>query len=349
MNSKFKALGAGFALVFAVVALAACGGGGGDSTAADTTAADTTSTQESNEEALTIGYLQTGPFEYYVRGAEGAEAASGDLGIDVKVFDSELTPEKEIANVEDAIQQGVDGLVLFSVGKASEKAALAKAKAADVPVAVLYGYDPSLEEEAVTFVQAPADLTGREAGEWIAENVEGGEVAVIQGQLGRGDAEAYTEGFEEGLSGNSELQVVATPAADWDRAKAQNAMQDILSANPELSAVFVQNDDMALGAAAALKAAGKQDQVTLVSQNGSPPGLEAVEAGTVAATVSWSPAEEAQMALARLVAFIREGTPADPKVCTTPTLLVTEANVAEAPPWVATPQSTEEGLSVACA
>jgi ribose transport system substrate-binding protein len=298
---------------------------------------------------LTIGYVQTGPLDYYVRGVDGAKAAAGDLNIDLKVLNSQLKPEQEIANVEDAVQQGVDGIVLFSVGKASEQAALAKARAAGIPVAVLYGYDAKLADQGVVFVQSPAPATGEQAGRWIADNVADGEIATIQGLLGRGDAEAYTDGFKKGVSGNPKLKIVATPAADWDRAKAQNAMQDLLSAHPALKAVFVQNEDMALGAAAAIRAAGKDKQVRVVAQNGSPAGLDGVKTGQIAATVAWSPAQEAQMAIARLVASIRDGKPADPKVCNTPSLLVTKDNVGDAVPWEPTAESTKQGLAAECA
>ena len=123
-------------------------------------------------------------------------------------------------------------------------------------------------------------------------------------------------------------------------------MQDVLTAHPDLAGVFVQNEDMALGAIQAIKAAGAD--VTIVSQNGSPEGLEAVESGDIAATVGWSPAQEAQMALARLVATIRDGTVADSKLCSTPVMLVTAENLDEASPWVPTEESTAASLVAEC-
>ena len=304
---------------------------------------------DGGDETLTIGYIVAGPFDYYMRGVEGAEAAQEALGVEIVTFNSDNKPEKEIANVEDAIAQGVDGLVIFSVGKSSLTADLAKAQAAGIPAVVLYGYDPEIEDQAVAFIQAPADVTGLQAGQWTAENVESGEVAIIQGALGRGDAEAYTAAYEEGIAENPALSLVATVAADWDRAKAQAAMADILTAHPALKTVFVMNEDMALGAVAAIEAAGLGGQGVIVSQNGSPAGIEAVEAGTISATVAWSPAEEAQMALARLVSFLRTGDKPAPVLCNTPTVVVTADNVADAAPWIPTAASTEAGLTAACA
>ncbi len=307
-----------------------------------------TPSESASAEPLTIGYIQTGPYDYYVRGVDGANAAAPMLGASISVFNSDGKPEKEIANVEDAISQGVDGLIVFSVGRASLEADLAKAKAAGIPVAVLYGHDAAIEEDGLVFIQAPVTVTGQQAGDWVAANVAEGDVAIIQGALGRGDAEAYTDSFTAALAANPKLTVVATPEASWDRAKAQAAMADLLTAHPNLAAVFVQNEDMALGAVAAIKAAGKEDQVTVVSQNGSPDGIAAIESGEIAATVAWSPAQEAQMALVRLVDYLRDGTVPDPKLCNTPTVVVTADNLTDAQPWVPTEESTAFALQAPC-
>jgi ribose transport system substrate-binding protein len=311
---------------------------------AETTAA--TAEPSAAAETLDIAYIQTGSFDYYQRGVDGAQLAAPGLGAALTVLNSDLKPEKELANVEDAISKGVDGIVLFSVGRASEEAALAKAKEAGIPVAILYGYAPELEADGTVFMQADINATGRMAGDWLAKNVESGKVAVIQGALGRGDAEAYTTSFKAGIAANPGLELVGEPSAEWARDKAVAAMQNLLTANPDLAAVFVQNEDMALGAIQAIKAAGAD--VVVVTQNGSPDGLAAIDAGEIAATVGWSPAQEAQMALARLVEAIRTGTPPSPKLCATPLVLVTKANLDAASPWVPTEASTKASLTASC-
>ncbi len=302
--------------------------------------------QDDAEEALEIVFIQTGPYPYYERGVEGARMAAEALGVDLSVMNSDLSAEQEIANVEDAITKGVDGIVLFSVGRASEEAALTKANEAGIPVAVLYGYAPELEDMGAVFVQADINQTGAMAGEWLAANVPSGKVAIIQGALGRGDAEAYTASFKAALAANPDLEIVGEPAGDWARDSGLAAMQDLLTAHPDLAGVFVQNEDMALGAIQAMKAAGAD--VTIVSQNGSPEGLEAVASGDIAATVGWSPAQEAQMGLVRLVDTIRNGTVADPKLCSTPVTLVTAENLDAASPWIPTEASTAAWLVADC-
>lgn len=302
--------------------------------------------QDEGGDTLEIAFIQTAPFPYYERGVEGAKLAAEPLGVELSVLNSDSSAEQEIANVEDAITKGVDGIVLFSVGRASEEAALSKANEAGIPVAVLYGYAPELEDMGAVFVQADINQTGAMAGEWLAANVPSGKVAIVQGALGRGDAEAYTASFKEALAANPDLEIVGEPTGGWVRDQALTVMQDLLTAHPDLAGAFVQNEDMALGALQAIKAADAS--VTIVSQNGSPDGLGAVETGEIAATVGWSPAQEAQMALTRLVATINDGTVADPKLCNTPVTLLTAENLDEASPWIPSEESTAASLVADC-
>jgi ribose transport system substrate-binding protein len=302
--------------------------------------------QDEGGDTLEIAFIQTAPFPYYERGVEGAKLAAEPLGVELSVLNSDSSAEQEIANVEDAITKGVDGIVLFSVGRASEEAALTKANEAGIPVAVLYGYAPELEDMGAVFVQADINQTGAMAGEWLAANVPSGKVAIVQGALGRGDAEAYTASFKEALAANPDLEIVGEPTGGWVRDQALTVMQDLLTAHPDLAGAFVQNEDMALGALQAIKAADAS--VTIVSQNGSPDGLGAVETGEIAATVGWSPAQEAQMALTRLVATINDGTVADPKLCNTPVTLLTAENLDEASPWIPSEESTAASLVAEC-
>jgi ABC-type sugar transport system substrate-binding protein len=88
----------------ALAVLAACG------TSDNTTGQPSAS---AGAKALRIAYIQTGPFDYYVRGVDGAKAAASKLNVTLDVFNSDGKPEKEIANVEDAISRGVDGLIVF--------------------------------------------------------------------------------------------------------------------------------------------------------------------------------------------------------------------------------------------
>jgi len=137
-------------------------------------------------------------------------------------------------------------------------------------------------------VQADAKLSGGTIGKWVAQNIPEGQVACIMGLPGRGDAETYRDAFQAEMEKNPKLKLVASVPGDWNRQKAFNQMQNLITSFPNLKAVFVQNEDMALGAIQALKEAGKEGQVAIVSQNGAPYGLESIAAGGIKATVGCS-------------------------------------------------------------
>jgi ABC-type sugar transport system substrate-binding protein len=122
-------------------------------------------------------------------------------------------------------------------------------------------------------------------------------------------------------------------------------MQNLITSFPDLKACFVQNEDMALGAIQALKEAGKEGQVAIVSQNGAPYGLESIAQGGIKATVGWSPSQEAQLALRMLVEYIRDKK-MPPKLTITPMTVITKENVNAATPWEPTQASTEATLKL---
>jgi ribose transport system substrate-binding protein len=111
-----------------------------------------------------------------------------------------------------------------------------------------------------------------------------------------------------------------------------------------LEAVFVQNEDMALGAIKALEEAGKADQVQIVSQNGAPYGLESIAAGGIKATVGWSPSQEAALSFRLLVEHI-QGEKV-PKLTITPMKVIMKENIDEAVPWEPTEESTKATLEL---
>jgi ribose transport system substrate-binding protein len=98
--------------------------------------------------------------------------------------------------------------------------------------------------------------------------------------------------------------VVAQVPGDWNRQKTQHAAQDLITAHPDLKALYIENEDMAIGAILALKRAGKLSQVMVVSCNGAPYGLEAIGNGEIQASNTCSPALEAVMGLRVLTGVI---------------------------------------------
>jgi ribose transport system substrate-binding protein len=296
------------------------------------------------EERLKIAYIRPTNEPYYKFGFDGAEMMAEMMGVDILGYISDMKPEREIASVEDAITQQVDGIVLMSVSASSLAAGINKAYEAGIPIQMIFGYNPDLLDKMVGSVQADCNLSGSIMGKWVAENISGGQVAVIMGLPGRGDAECYRDAFIREAKKNSRIKVVASVPGDWNRQKAFNQMQTLITGYPDLKAVFVQNEDMALGAIKALEEAGKAGQVQIVSQNGAPYGLESIAAGGIKATVGWSPSQEAALAFRLLVEHL-QGKEV-PKLTITPMKVITKDNIAEAVPWEPTEASTRATLNL---
>ncbi len=294
---------------------------------------------------LRIAYIRPTNEPYYKYGFDGAKMMAEALGVELFGYISDLKPERELASVEDAITQKMDGIVLMSISQTSIVSSVNTAYNAKVPIFMLFGYSEELKDKMVGSVQADGKLSGKIIGKWVAQNIPEGRVACIMGQPGRGDAEMYRDAFLSEMQQNPNLEFVAAVPGDWNRQKAFNQMQNLITSYPDLKACFVQNEDMALGAIQALKEAGKQEQVAIVSQNGAPYGLESIAAGGIKATVGWSPSQEGQLAVRMLVEYLR-GRKDVPKLTITPMTVITRENVSEATPWEPTAASTQATLKL---
>ena len=116
--------------------------------------------------------------------------------------------------MQDAITKGVDGILVYAVSLSSEKAAIAQAKRAGVPIFFQYGYDPALLKDVAGFMEIDLFRFGEPVGQAIGKKVQDGEVAIVTGKLGRGDAEAFAQSFIDGLKDvGSKAKVVANVAA----------------------------------------------------------------------------------------------------------------------------------------
>ncbi len=294
---------------------------------------------------LRVAYIRPTNEPYYKFGFDGAKMMAAKMGVELLGYVSNAKPEQELSAVEDAITQKVDGIVLFSVSATSIQSSVNAAYDAKIPIFMLFGYSEELKDKMVGSVQSDGNQSGGKIGAWVAKNVPEGKVACIMGLPGRGDAELYRDAFQKGMAANAKLSLVTSVPADWDRQKAFNQMQNLITSYPDLKAVFVENEDMALGAIKALQEAGKASQVAIVSQNGAPYGLDSIAAGGIKATVGWSPSQEAQLATRMLVEFVRDKKAA-PKLTITPMTVIVKSNVTTATPWEPTAASTAATLAL---
>lgn len=293
----------------------------------------------------TIAFLRGGPDPYYQFGMNAAQTAADKLGVKLITYTANNDPTQELANVQDAITKGVDGILIYAVSLSSEKAAIAQAKRAGVPIFFQYGYDPALLKDAAGFMEIDLFRFGEPVGQAIGKQVQDGEVAIVTGKLGRGDAEAFAQSFINGLKDvGSKAKVVANVAADWDRQKALEAASQILAAHPDLKAFYAANDDMAVGVSIAIDRAGKTGKVLLGGDNGAPYGLDLIKQGKMTLT-NGNPPSIASVQSLRLLLGVIDKTVKPGQFYAAPTGLIDSSNIDKAIPWDAKPDQVAAWLA----
>ncbi|WP_320045905.1 ribose ABC transporter substrate-binding protein RbsB [uncultured Ilyobacter sp.] len=221
---------------------------------------------------------------FFVTLKEGAEAKANEMGMEIIILDSQNDPAKELANVEDLVVKGVDVILINPTDSDAVARAVMAANKSKIPVITLdRGANGG---EVVTHIASDNVAGGKMAGEFIVEKIgKDGKVVELQGIPGTTAARDRGKGFNEAAANN--ITVVAQQAADFDRTKGLNVMENILQAVPEIDAVFAHNDEMALGALKAIEGSGRD--ILVVGFDATDDAVNAVEAGTLAATVAQQP------------------------------------------------------------
>lgn len=222
---------------------------------------------------------------FFVTMKDGAEAKAEELGYKLIVLDSQNDPSKELSNVEDLTVRGVKAILINPTDSDAVSNAIRMANRADIPVLTL---DRGASRgEVVSHIASDNVAGGEMAGKFIMEKVgETAKVIQLEGIAGTSAARERGEGFMKSVQ-NSNMELLASQPADFDRTKGLNVMENLLAANPDVQAVFAQNDEMALGALRAIQASGKD--VMIVGFDGTDDGIAAVNRGMMSATVAQQP------------------------------------------------------------
>ncbi|MBN1618623.1 sugar ABC transporter substrate-binding protein [Candidatus Dojkabacteria bacterium] len=218
--------------------------------------------------------------------------------------------ERQIQIVENLITQKVDALCVVPADSRSIIETIIKANKAGIPFLNIdnkVDFELAKERKAVVAAYIGSDnyLGGKLASEYIVVALNGkGKVAILEGVSGVEAAIKRKAGFVDYLKEYPDIKIVASQPADWDREKGLNIFQNILQANPDVKALFACNDEMALGAVEAIKAAGKEEQIIVVGFDATKDGLAAVENGSMAATVAQLPSEMGKMGILKAISIL---------------------------------------------
>ncbi len=198
-------------------------------------------------------------------------------GFELLITSADFDPNRQASQIEDFIVQKVDAIVVCPVNSASIGRSIEDANRANIPV---FTADiASQGGEVVCHVASDNVAGGRLAGEYLAKAIGyEGKIVIIDHPEATSVLDRV-KGFEEAIAKYPRIKIVAKPDGGAVRERAMQVMEDMLQAHPDIKGVFGINDDTALGALAALEAAGRDD-IVLVGYDATPDAQAAILRGS---------------------------------------------------------------------
>ncbi len=245
----------------------------------------------------TIAFAQTendGPWRIAESASMKEEAAKRADKYNFVSTDAQGKTPKQVSDVEDLIARKVNVIFLAPREDEGFSAVFQAAKAANIPI-ILIDRDATgtAGTDFVTVIKSDFIKEAQRAAEWLAKQTNGkAGIVELKGTTGSAPARDRNKGFIDEISKHPDMKVIASQDANFNRAEGQKVMENIIQAKGrEITAVYAHNDEMALGAIAALKAAGMNPgkDVLVISIDGQKSALQAIIAGEMNATVECNP------------------------------------------------------------
>ncbi len=238
--------------------------------------------------------------------AVGAEAKAKELGYDalLLVHDDDANKQNELFDT--AIARGAKAIIADNAGADATIAPIERAKKAGIPTFLI---DREINKNGVAVAQIVSNnYQGAKLGgeEFVKLMGEKGNFVELVGKESDTNAGIRSQGYHDVIDQYPDLKMVARQSANWSQTEAYEKMESIIQANPDIKGVICGNDTMAMGAMAALKAAGKGN-VIVVGFDGSNDVRDSILAGDIKATVLQPAYRIAQMAVEQADTYLKKG------------------------------------------
>ncbi|MBT3202025.1 MAG: ABC transporter substrate-binding protein [Phycisphaerales bacterium] len=253
-------------------------------------------TEEPQAKKIIIGFSQIGSESAWsTANSESLKSEAARRGVDFRFNDGQNQQENQIKALRSFIQQKVDCIIVSPETTLGWTKVLQEAQAADIPV-ILSGREVDVDDPSLyaTFVGSDFVEEGRNAAQWFIENTTG-EVKVfeLQGSPGASCATERKQGFDEGIAAHSRITIIKSQDAAFTQAKGKQVTEAFLKtpASKGVNALYAHNDNMALGAIQAIRAAGLKPgvDIKIVSIDGVRGAFEAMIAGELNCTIECNP------------------------------------------------------------
>ena len=245
-----------------------------------------------------VGFAQTesnNPWRLAQTASMKAEAEK--LGWQLVYTDAAGSAAKQVADVNSMIAQGVDFIFLPPREEKPLIPAVLNAKKAGIPVLLVdRNVDPSLAKPGVdflAFIGSNFVLEGQRVADWTIEKTGGkGKIIELEGSVGASPANDRKKGFDDTIKAKAPgMVILASQSGDFARDKGRQVAETLLQAHPDATIVYAHNDEMALGAIAAIEAAGKVPgkDILVVSIDGEKDGVQAIVDGKLGCSCECNP------------------------------------------------------------
>lgn len=268
-------------------------------------------------------------FPFFVHMLQAMQDEGKALGVKTVESDGQNSAPKQTADVEAAVVQGVNGIVISPIDVNAMAPALKTAIDNGVPVVTIDRRVAGVE--GITAHVGADNVKGGEAqGEWLLANYPNGATLInLQGQPGASPAIDRNKGLHNVLDQHKDkYKLVAEQTANFGRAEGLSVTESLLAgmATPP-DVIVAANDDMALGALEAVKARGIADKVKIIGFDALPEALGAIRDGSLAGTVEQFPGGQSRKAMQIMVDLLtKQQAPASDLVLLTP-IVITQANL----------------------
>jgi inositol transport system substrate-binding protein len=276
---------------------------------------------------IKIGVAFPNSDTFLSRVQDGMKAKATELGVEVTITDAKDDTQAQLTQVENFVSQGVSAIIVVPVDTSAAQPMADAAKAASIPI-VFVNRNPSIA--GVPYVGSDSLYAGTVEMEELAKLAAGkGDVVILQGQVSNEAAVLRTQGCNDVVAKNPDMKVVATQSGEWDRAKAQAIAENWIQSGTLKAGMVVcaNNDEMALGAINALKAANLLDTVFVGGVDATSEALAAMQAGDLEVTVFQDANGQGQGGVQAAVDLVNGKTV--PDYVDIPYVLVTPANIAD--------------------
>ncbi len=242
---------------------------------------------------------------------DGATEAGVEFYLQAVESDQAAEPQLNVCNT--MLERSPTVMITAAINSTNLLPCLKQATDAGIPVVDLdANLDHDIAKEGgvdIAFtIGSDNEAAGAQGADYVVEQLgadAAGPVLVIEGLSGNITGQKRANGFASRLAEIAPgLEIVASLPGDWDRAKAANITNDIMTRNPDLVAIFAANDTMALGAVETVYAAGKGDDVIMVGVDGNVDAVESIKAGRLNASVAQLPYLVGKQAVERVTKIL---------------------------------------------